>query len=104
MMNHIARALNAAADPQCASCDGEGWIDVTYSSRPDTDERVACACVERTLDDEPDDAPTCDPRPFLRHLGLAFAWCRHTNRRGDERQISRLMARHSAAALEQMLA
>jgi uncharacterized protein YjiS (DUF1127 family) len=47
---------------------------------------------------------TCDPRPFLRHMALAQAWCRWNGQRGTELQVLRRMRQLTAAQLEQMLA
>lgn len=46
---------------------------------------------------------TCDPRPFLRHMDLARAWCRWNGQQGTERQVLRVMQRLSAETLERML-
>lgn len=44
-----------------------------------------------------------DPRPFLRHMGLANLWCQYNGQRGTERQVLRVMRQLSVADLERML-
>jgi hypothetical protein len=46
---------------------------------------------------------TCDPRPFLRHMALATAWCRHNSLKATERQVLRMMGRYTATELERMI-
>jgi hypothetical protein len=48
--------------------------------------------------------PTCDPRPFITHLLLATTWARHQGQRTTSAQVSRIMNRFTAQALEQLLA
>jgi hypothetical protein len=48
-------------------------------------------------------AATCDPRPFLRHMALAQAWCQWNGQRGTEKQYLRVMRNLTAANLERML-
>ena len=47
---------------------------------------------------------TCDPRPYLHHQALAFAWCRYNGQKATERQVVRIMNRLPAETLERMLA
>tara|TARA_R110000868_G_scaffold3121_1_gene20750 strand:+ start:155 stop:367 length:213 start_codon:yes stop_codon:yes gene_type:complete len=48
--------LALAADPTCEECDGSGVVDVTYNSDPTISRELACACVERHIPDDDDEA------------------------------------------------
>ena len=57
-----------------------------------------------TTDTPPVTTPTCDPRPYLRHMTLAIRWCQWNGQRGTARQYLRVMHQCTAADLERMLA
>ena len=57
-----------------------------------------------TADDTTTPTTTADPRPFLRHMALARAWCQWNGQRGTERQVLARMRRLDAATLTRLLA
>lgn len=53
LSNATKSSFALLADPDCQTCSGEGWVDVTWNSDPTNSYEAKCSCVQ--LDEPPDD-------------------------------------------------
>ena len=42
----VVDRLKAAANPDCVTCEGEGFVSMCSSNDPDREEDVVCPCVD----------------------------------------------------------